>query len=718
MFIRKINFHNYRIYKGYNEVCFQPDKDKNVFIIAGNNGYGKTTFLTSLVWCLYGKHMAEVDTKYKKDISDAGGYKNFLVSNLNKSSKLEADNIKLHSLNTGQTDIKEVISDEERLLYENLYTYSVSLNIDQLSIPSVPCNNVTITRSYSLYNNKEKIEILIDGFKNELTNEVGPEIFINDFILPKEIAKFFFFDAETIVYLAELKSNEEKRNLSKAYTEVLGIKKYEDLKENLENLRIRFRRKSATLEEKDKLTILQKELLDLQKVNNLQKDEISRNDEELKNKRFLSSQYQEKLIREGNTLSLDELETQKKLRDKLIVEGQAIKARLKDLMELMPFAIAGNLLQATYSQALLEKKNTDHFISSEVYLSKLSNLHSAILESVKNIVKDNNTSEILNSEIEKAFNTLQETSEIKTELVKTILAFSETEHNEFLAIYDNIKFSFSQVFQTLVKEERNNRLFLSKVIKKITQAESNENDLLIRKIRQEKDKIEKQIQDLEKLNRKLIEDLGGYHKEMATKAKVIAELSKKVSLNDYDQKKDSITQELIRKLTNLLVTLKKRKKDSLELRIKNELNKLFHKVDFIASVEVSISEDYLDIHLYDTNQKIINKESLSKGEQQLYASSILKALVDESGIEFPIFIDSPLQKLDNTHSRNVICDFYPSISSQVVILPLLYKELTEVEYFELQPKVNQVFLINNSKNKSCFKSINPSELFSTSIQIQ
>jgi hypothetical protein len=38
------------------------------------------------------------------------------------------------------------------------------------------------------------------------------------------------------------------------------------------------------------------------------------------------------------------------------------------------------------------------------------------------------------------------------------------------------------------------------------------------------------------------------------------------------------------------------------------------------------------------NDEIIDKDSLSKGEQQLYATALLKALVDESGIKFPVFI--------------------------------------------------------------------------------
>lgn len=84
MFIRSIILHNYRAYRGHNKVSFQPDS-KNIFLIAGNNGFGKTTFLTSLVWCLYGKLMVDVDEKFRRDINDAQGYKNYARQSLHKA---------------------------------------------------------------------------------------------------------------------------------------------------------------------------------------------------------------------------------------------------------------------------------------------------------------------------------------------------------------------------------------------------------------------------------------------------------------------------------------------------------------------------------------------------------------------------------------------------------------------------------------------------------
>ena len=138
-----------------------------------------------------------------------------------------------------------------------------------------------------------------------------------------------------------------------------------------------------------------------------------------------------------------------------------------------------------------------------------------------------------------------------------------------------------------------------------------------------------------------------------------------------------------------------------------------HKQAYVERVEEKIEGDLIDIDLYDTLGNTINKEGLSKGEQQLYATALLKALVTESNIQFPVFIDSPLQKLDKKHAANIIKEFYPSVSSQVVLFPLLEKELSENEYQLLLPKIGKAYLIQQEANyASTFADLYPEDLFS------
>ncbi|MFD2524161.1 AAA family ATPase [Emticicia soli] len=676
MFISKVYLNNFRVYKGENQIAFKREDNKNVTIIAGNNGFGKTSFLTSLVWCFYGKFMQDVEKKYKEEIYDSGGYKKYASSNLNNLAHSEGDT-----------------------------QYSVSITITDIFIPAIPCKVITIVRSFNVTTEEDSIRILIDGNENELTKEVGNDIFINDFILPKEIAKFFFFDAEKIVSLAEMKSLQDKKNLSKAYSEVLGIKKYEDLKENLENLRIRFRRNSATVNDRKKLETLNKEIHTGKEFINLYEINIKNLQEEKLYKKGFSEQLQEKLIREGNSMSDTELAELKKLKQNLIDEHEGLKSKLKDLLELAPFAIASKTIISLEKQLEYELQVTKLQLNPETATSLSKKINSDLkkLNLSKELIV--NINDIISKHLIKG--DVQPSQE-----EKILHSFQDVEINEFNAILNNIKYAFSYTFKQVTKEIRNNRILFNKVVRQITDAESKENDLLIKEIRKEKNVIDKRIDEIDSEIIKLSIEIENHRRELIIKAKQEAELSKIVRLEESDKLKDETAQRLITELDSFIYKLKNNKKQSLESKIKAELNKLMHKSNFVDKVKVTIEHDLIDIFLFNKRGEIIPKESLSKGEQQLYATSLLKALVDESNIKFPIFIDSPLQKFDPYHTKNIISEFYPFISEQVVLLPLLKKELTESEYYLLLPRINDAYFITSiDQGYSSFAEIEPEKIF-------
>ena len=251
---------------------------------------------------------------------------------------------------------------------------------------------------------------------------------------------------------------------------------------------------------------------------------------------------------------------------------------------------------------------------------------------------------------------------------------------------------------------------LERNVKRLSNIQSKESDEVIKTLRDSKNKIEAEIKDNEERQRQGHIRTGELQLTIETYNKKIKDLGRKISVDDADEAKDKLASELINELDNFLLSLKKSKKSSLELRIKNILNTLMHKEDFISHVEVELDSDTMDISLFSSDGNVINKNSLSKGEKQLYATSILKALVDESGIQFPVFIDSPLQKFDKSHSSNIISEFYPTISKQVILFPLLHKELTEAEYKTMQPFVESATLIVNDMSKSYFVPANVNSL--------
>lgn len=697
MKIHSITLNNYRLYGGVNSITFNEKEGRNIFLISGENGFGKTTFLHSLLWCLYGRLMSDVDESVRKEIINKGGYSNFLKNNLNINAKQEL----LHLDSITITKIKRSGYPVALQSLQEHSTYSVAIEFTDIFIPSIRCRSLLIRRSYDYLKDNEDVEILIDGQQNELTREIGSDVFINDFILSKDIARFFFFDSERIVALAETTSTDEKRRLNSAYNEVLGVKKYEDLKKNLENLRLRFRRKSGDIEERNKLIAL----IEQQEQTKSELEQIEQRflgiEEERKHLDSLNEQYQVELLREGNNMTIEELRRQESIINTTRAKDEEYKAKLKSFLEVAPFAIAGNILKLAKVQVDKDHNASQAINSIQNRNSLLSQLAGELAMSIDSFCSEAVLSEKLKVEVDRVINKYV-CDEVSHE---RLLNLTEKDYKEFVSMYSHITSTFKAEFLRLADDYKKNRQIMDRATKKVANMQSKENDSVIKSIRIKKNEVEHSIKKLEVELHNLIEKKAIASKEYSSMAKRISELSKTVSLDDSDIKKDIVAEELIAELNTFLSVLKAEKKASLEKRIKVTMNSLMHKEDFIGSVYVSINEDVMDIELLAKDGNIIRKDSLSKGEQQLYATSLLKALVDESGIQFPVFIDSPLQKFDKSHSRKIITDFYPTISKQVVLFPLLHKELTEPELEVMKPLVNAAYLIKNNESRSYFQHV-------------
>lgn len=688
MKIQQITLTNFRIYQGRNAVSFDASSNRNISIIAGRNGFGKTTFLTSLIWGFYGKMISEVEEKYRNDIRNAGGYEKFLKTLLNRTVRNEF---------------------EQKLTYQS--SFSVVIELKDIAIPSIPCESVVISRSFDLKTNQEELKIYIDGLENELTKEVGYEVFINDFILPREIAKFFFFDAEKIVSLAEAKTPAELKNLSRAYSEVLGIKKYEDLKRNLELLISKLKHKGADKKQQTKLVGLLDDQTELEGEIELREGKLQDIESELQVFKLRSDSYQEKLIREGNDITLEELLELKREQEDLKHASVELKSKLRKLLDIVPLVIAGPALLKLKQQVDAEQHSGNTTVHKAVLRDELRAFSTSLLANFDALLLDETVKANLQKTVQQQLSEQEALLEENNANSPVLVDFSEEQFRNFEAVLNHIKGTFSQQFEKVVQEEKINRSLLTRVMNKIKQAEARKDNPLVQKLRDEKKNVDFKLEQLQTEKGKLLAEIDNYKQRLASTRKVLSEYEKNLNVAAMDDKKHEVAVATLEKINAIIKKIKEDKKYALQKSVLLGLNKIMHKNKFVHDVRVNVQEDIMDIDLLDQNGQVIDKDSLSKGEQQLYATALLKALVDESGIKFPVFIDSPLQKFDKLHSRKIIQEFYPAISEQVVLFPLLEKELSEGEYEELKPHIDRVYLIENLTNSSSFRSVDAQHLF-------
>jgi DNA sulfur modification protein DndD len=695
MLIKEITLNNFRIYKGNNAINLLPDNNRNIVVVSGKNGFGKTTFLMSLVWCLYGRQMDKVDELYQKEIADKGGYWKYIGNTLNRLAK-----------NEGETK------------------FSVSVTFKDVRIPEISCNEVKITRTFdTVTSTNDKVEVLIDGFQNQLIQDLttegkqdGEEIFIRDFILPIEIAKFFFFDAEKIVSLAEINSPEQRRILSKAYTEVLGIKKYEDLKDQLENIQDKYRKKSAKPQERTEFNQIETDIKNKQ----INIDEIDNQIQELNQekveKQSESNEIQMKLVQEGNMMTLEQLNELKSNERVLNDKISNMQNDLKDLFDLIPFGLAGETLMDVSTQLENEKNYKDNKYKQEDVKEKTIRILDDIELEKKQFkgVIDIEVRDFYEAQIKKLIKKhfFSDVPELPS-IFKQLHDFSDTQANELNTLVNHLKHTFRDAFTRLNDSYLRSKSDIDSIRRKIRLAEKDAEDEYIANLRTEKKRLDDRIFSIDKDIYDLSEKIGGLKNEIKTLKQRQEELRKKIDDSRRYSEKDRKTQEIVTQLKDFIKDFKITTKKKLEENILNELNILMHKKGFIHKVVVDINQagDDVDINLFDMRNEKIDKGSLSMGERQMYASALLKSLVDESDIEFPVFIDSPMQKFDKDHAENVIKEFYPNVSKQVVLFPLIHKELTESEFDLLKPNISKAYIIDNfNTDASKFVETNPESL--------
>lgn len=689
MVIKEIELYNFRIYKELHKIDLYGPEDKNLFIISGRNGFGKTTFLMSLLWCLYGRQMTEVDDTYKKEIDDQGGYSKYIANSLNRLARIEED-----------------------------YNFYVSLTFTDVNIREVPCKEITVKRSYNIKtSSSEDVEILIDGAQRELGRDVGPEIFIREFIMPIEIAKFFFFDAEKIVNLAEVNTPEQKRKLSKAYSEVLGIKKYEDIKSELEGLQLKIRQESANATEKGQLRLLEGEVETYEEKIKENKALIGELNDQRSEKHKDSRDIQEKLIKSGSLITVEELMELRHQEDELVAAQADLQNQLKESYDIIPFAIASETFLDISRQLENEKKYRLAQFKEESTKETTNKILTELLniEKPKMLAIDHQVHSFYASTFEKLirkhfFSDFQELPED----FRVIHDFSDSETLELATVLNNIRLSFKESFKRITADYNQTRNDLNSIRRKIRDAESNQEDPIIAEYRRNKEDLDDEVMRIDRQIGGLEREIDDYTTEKTQRGKRIEELSRKLTVSEKNKEKDGVIQRNINNLKGMIADFKLQKKQSLEGHILRGLKTLMHKKDFIAKVEVEIIGEDIDIILRNSRGEEIKKESLSKGEQQMYATALLGGLVEESNIQFPVFIDSPMQKFDEQHAENIVRFFYPSISEQVVIFPLINKELTSKEFDILKGNISKTYLIDNiHQDKSEFKLIEPDKLIET-----
>ena len=643
MHLTKVTLKNYGVYRDKVEFDLTTTPEKPVILIGGTNGAGKTTLFESILLGFYGQSYLDKKTT-RKD------YEKFLGN-------------KVH-----------------RYLGTASAADSTSIVVDFKFYHNGEVDDYTVDRTWHDDDGRltEQLKIKKNNKRLDSVEESQWQSFIEE-LIPKGIAKLFFFDGEKIVKMTE--DENEEIEIKSSFDSLLGLDIVEQLHSDLRIHVMRNMKNSSKSIDAQYDGLLEKKK---EVVNDLERLE-ERMLEKTKKQNDLDPEIDEiesriSKIGGGFATKREDLRIEK---TSLQINHNMLENELKSLLSgSMPFCLIPKQMKSLENQIKKDSEITKKQFEKEILDDKLNQVLAILDEKTlwKGILDESKLKVLLNLKITKIFDSKKS---LKKD-TENLFNFSLLESSNILNLLKNLT-------AQIPKLDKDSKVF-DKVSDKLDQIENALSNA------PNDDEIKPMISKLNHLHKEqgiLLNEIEHLEQKITTQntyLKIKNSEIRNIVADQYQDKNARTQAQLVTKVQKVLdeyiLKLKEKKLQLLEVYLLEELQRLLHKENLIT--KVTIDKKSFEIILYDKNENAIPKDLLSKGEQQMFATGVLLALAKTSGKPLPFMIDTPLARLDVSHRDNMIEKFFPYASHQVVIFST-DSEISEQYYQQLLPYLSRSY---------------------------
>lgn len=620
--IELINFRQFEHCK----IDFSIDKQKNVTLILGDNGTGKTTIAQAFNWCLYGK------TTFSNNILLNRNKANYLIPN--------------------DTEIVNVIvclehnNKKYKIIRKQEYCYKG--------------NNIAIS------NTKFEIQVVDNngisrwiGTENPRMKDIMQKQEINS-IMPEDLSKYFFFDGEKIETISkQISSGKKSDNFVEAVNALTGLKATLKAKEclkpsgknsvigilNAEYMRggsDRIRELTQTIEEKTaEIKKLEEKLSD-------NKMEIQKNHDSILDWETKIKQYKEAAM----------LQTQKEIYERNIKEYENNKyIHLNRIFTTFSANMTRFICTGVLRDVLLLLNNSD-FKGKDI-----PNLHSKTIKVLLERKQCICGTHLLEGDVHyKCLEDLMEylPPQSVATTIGTFVSNAKVRNQGKLELLDEIGVTYRQLYDQDKNIEEKMQL-ISEIDKKLTGGD----------VRQQVNEYTKNInlcklknESLNRENFRLGQSIATLKNELKYKIQERGELA----IKDQNNKRIEIIRKYALEVYNKLETDFNNKQVSIRSKLQKYINDYFVSF-FNGAIYLSISEGYR-VEVIARGKFSDIETSTGQGIAVIFAflASIIKIAKENNNMEeqYPVVMDAPLSTLDKERIKTV-CEILPSIADQVII---------------------------------------------------
>lgn len=157
-----------------------------------------------------------------------------------------------------------------------------------------------------------------------------------------------------------------------------------------------------------------------------------------------------------------------------------------------------------------------------------------------------------------------------------------------------------------------------------------------------------------------------------------------------------IAENLIEATRHYRDLLREQRREDIQVAVNRRFKQLMESHGLIH--EIRFEKDFR-FGYFDAEGRTVGMANISAGMKQLAAQALLWGLKDLADQDCPVIIDTPLARIDAMHQRHLITDYYPAAGKQVIVLPT-DSELDREKYALLKPHVAREIRLSNPTGES------------------
>ncbi|MDX9813394.1 MAG: DNA sulfur modification protein DndD [Sulfurimonadaceae bacterium] len=662
MKIKSIEISNMFSYYGRNKIDFDlSDDSKNINIIYGRNGNGKTSFINSIKLLFLGTQNPLYSKQLRKSVSENGtiALLDYVVGNknwygiLNKKAKSEAENSFFISID----------------FFENNKIF-------------------TTKREWSVKNGDydEKCTIFGQEDNFELSG-IEAEKFLHKRI-PPDFVDFFFFDGEQIQQIAEANRTDRKEKIVKLLN-ISGIefiskilRKYKDDLQNQSYENKSYQQK--IIESKNNIEDLQRKIELIETKLTQYNNEI----DEIEEEKIKYENRKKDIYINGNQKKASELDTKKSELEKRLFDLK--NNSLSNILSTSFLTFKSSLINKIKEELASEIKKTKELDNIDFANTLINTLPKQLFEDAPKIDIPEDKKEQLKNKLEKLLALYKVDDKILDNQKNYLESLS---HSQLVNIQSSLSrlLDKSKQHKNLIEiKEINTELKAIEFELKIINDDPEEQKELSR-LEQLINKSNTEIEEKRRLMHDQEKDIGEHKLKIKSLETDIFRLDSKAKKNFHLDPQIKLSEKIINILKDYKENLEKNVKQEVENYLNENYRQLIDSNNLIRSIKI---EDDFNINCFDENKELIGMSSISAGMKQMVAISLLWALKETTNRTIPVIIDTPLGRIDYKNQINILKNYYPNASSQVIILPT-DSEIDNEKFKHIEKNVAAIYELKN-----------------------